>query len=76
MEDRIDENTLVGELSVEQFLKILREGIQEGSKHIDVAELEGFFTAGSTSALFKHPPTLHSSSSSRVIWVQEEFRAF
>ncbi|KAL8172734.1 UNVERIFIED_CONTAM: hypothetical protein K2H54_015002 [Gekko kuhli] len=29
-EEEIDENTPVGELTLEQFLKVLREGIREG----------------------------------------------
>ncbi|KAL8178403.1 UNVERIFIED_CONTAM: hypothetical protein K2H54_045247 [Gekko kuhli] len=34
MEDEIDENTLVGGMSVEQFLRILKEGIQKGIEQV------------------------------------------
>ncbi|KAL8220926.1 UNVERIFIED_CONTAM: hypothetical protein K2H54_056520, partial [Gekko kuhli] len=52
MEDVIDENTLVGELSVKQFIKMLQEGIQKGIKqafaklHDSKVELESFEKSG------------------------------
>ncbi|KAL8182308.1 UNVERIFIED_CONTAM: hypothetical protein K2H54_052603 [Gekko kuhli] len=52
MEDVIDENTLVGELSVEQFIKMLQEEIQKGIKqafaklHDPKVELESFEKSG------------------------------